>query len=87
MLKWVVERIEGTADANETAIGNVPTAESLDLEGLDIDDAASAQLLSVDNAAWSTEVDLISDHYDFIGERLPQAMVDELVNLQKRLAN
>ena len=36
VLKWVVERIEGTAAAVETPIGHVPTADGLDLEGLDM---------------------------------------------------
>ncbi len=36
VLKWICERIEGTADATETPIGSVPTVESLDLSGLDV---------------------------------------------------
>src|SRR5699024_9307440 len=39
VLKWVVERLEGTAGATETAIGRVPTPEALDLSGLDLSDA------------------------------------------------
>ena len=87
VLKWVVERLAGTADANETAIGHVPTADSLDLSGLDLDDATMAKILEVDNEAWRTEVELIRGHYEFIGERLPQQMADELSDLEKRLAN
>ena len=33
VLKWVIERIEGTAAAVETPIGHVPTPESLDIDG------------------------------------------------------
>ena len=36
VLKWIVERIEGTAEAVETPIGHVPTPDSLDVEGLDM---------------------------------------------------
>ena len=36
VLKWVIERIEGTAAAVETPIGHVPTPESLDTDGLDM---------------------------------------------------
>ena len=39
--------LEGTAGANDTAIGRVPSASDLDLSGLDIDDATMATLLSV----------------------------------------
>src|SRR6478609_2311072 len=34
VLKWVIERLDGDADAVETPIGFVPTAESLDVDGL-----------------------------------------------------
>ena len=86
VLKWVLERVVGTGDATETAIGYVPTPASLDTTGLDIDEATLEVLLSVDSDAWRGEVELINGHFDFIGERLPQAMRDELANLEKRLA-
>ena len=86
VLKWVLERVVGTGDATETAIGYVPTLDSLDTDGLEIDQVTLQQLLSVDNDAWRGEVELINDHFDFVGEQLPQAMRDELENLEKRLA-
>jgi phosphoenolpyruvate carboxykinase (GTP) len=86
VLKWVIERVEGTAAANETAIGNVPTAESLDLDGLDIAEDDLGTLLSVDNSAWKDELELIADHFEFIGERLPEAMRDQLEDLRTRLS-
>ena len=48
MLKWVVERLEGTADAVETPIGYVPAPGALDTDGLDLDreDAGEAAGLS-----------------------------------------
>ena len=87
VLKWVIDRVNGEGDANETAIGHVPTAASLDVSGLDIADADLETLLSVDNEAWRGEVELIRGHFDSIGERLPNAMRDELSDLEKRLAN
>ena len=86
VLKWVLERVAGNGDAVETAIGHVPSVEALDLSGLDIDEATLAELLSVDNDAWRHEVDLINAHFEFIGDALPQAMRDELAQLEKRLA-
>jgi phosphoenolpyruvate carboxykinase (GTP) len=87
VLKWVLERVAGTGEATETPIGYVPTAESLDTDGLDIDRGTLEELLSVDSDAWRQEVELINGHFDFIGERLPQAMRDELQELEKRLAD
>jgi phosphoenolpyruvate carboxykinase (GTP) len=86
VLKWVLERVAGTGEATETAIGHVPTPEALDTTGLDLDEATLSELLSVDNDAWRQEVDLINGHFEFIGDSLPQAMRDELADLEKRLA-
>jgi phosphoenolpyruvate carboxykinase (GTP) len=86
VLKWVLERVNGSGEATETAIGYVPTADALDTSGLDLDEATLTELLSVDNDAWRQEVDLINAHFEFIGDSLPQAMRDELADLEKRLA-
>jgi len=87
VLKWVIERLDGTADAAETPIGLVPTPDALDTTGLDISDEALAALLSVDAEAWRGEVSLVEGHFDFIGERLPSEMRDELRELEKRLSD
>jgi phosphoenolpyruvate carboxykinase (GTP) len=86
VLKWVVERCNGTAGAAETPIGHVPRAEDLDLDGVDLDPSTLDELLRVDTEAWSQEVELVEGHFASIGERLPQRMRDELANLEKRLA-
>ncbi|MCP4434222.1 MAG: phosphoenolpyruvate carboxykinase (GTP) [Actinomycetia bacterium] len=86
VLKWIIERVNGTADAQETPIGLVPTPDSLDLDGLDLSDADLETLLTVDNNAWKEELELIEDHYDFIGERLPAAMKAQLEDLRTRLS-
>jgi phosphoenolpyruvate carboxykinase (GTP) len=87
VLKWVFERLEGTGEAVETAIGRVPTPASLDTDGLGIPEETVAELLAVDNDAWRGEIPLIEEHFAFIGERLPQEMSDELRELEKRLAD
>ena len=81
----IVERLEGTAGATDTAIGRVPSASDLDLAGLDIDDATMTTLLSVDNAAWSAEIPQIEAHLDSFGAELPSELRDELRELEKRL--
>ncbi|HSP04464.1 MAG TPA: phosphoenolpyruvate carboxykinase (GTP) [Acidimicrobiales bacterium] len=86
VLKWVLERLDGTADAVQTPIGLVPTAESLDLEGLDIDAAVLDELLEVHPESWRQEVPLIEDHFDSIGERLPETLRGRLETLEKKLS-
>jgi phosphoenolpyruvate carboxykinase (GTP) len=87
VLKWVFERLEGTADAVDTAIGRVPTADGIDTTGLDITPEVLGELLAVDNEAWRGEIPLIEEHFNFIGERLPAELADELRELEKRLSN
>ncbi len=87
VLKWVIERLDDAAPASETAIGHVPTLDAIDRSGLDLDDAAMAQVLAVDNEAWRQEIPQIEAHYDTFGTHLPAELADELAALQKRLAD
>ncbi|MCU1351679.1 MAG: Phosphoenolpyruvate carboxykinase, partial [Acidimicrobiales bacterium] len=86
VLKWVIERVAGTAAAVDTAIGRVPTPEAIDTSGLGVAPDTIAELLAVDNDAWRSEIPLIDEHFRFIGERLPAELADELRELEKRLA-
>jgi phosphoenolpyruvate carboxykinase (GTP) len=86
VLKWVLERVDGTAEAVETAIGRVPTPDGIDTTGLDVSPETLAELLAVDNEAWRGEIPLIEEHFAFIGEYLPSEMRDELDELEKRLS-
>lgn len=85
VLKWVLERVEGSGEATETAIGNVPSPSGLDLDGLDLTESRLRELLSVDNSRWAEEVSLIESHFAFIGEKLPNTLVNELEELKHRL--
>ncbi|WP_208027252.1 phosphoenolpyruvate carboxykinase (GTP) [Rhabdothermincola sediminis] len=87
VLKWIVERVEGRGEATETPIGWVPTLDALDRTGLNVDEATLAELLEVDPEAWRQEIPLIENHFEFIGERLPDELRDELRQLEKRLAD
>ncbi|MGQ0832570.1 MAG: phosphoenolpyruvate carboxykinase (GTP) [Microthrixaceae bacterium] len=85
VLKWVVERVAGTGESVDTAIGRVPTPSALDTSGLDISEAALAELLSVDAASWRAELPQIEAHYAAVGATLPEALRDELRALNQRL--
>ncbi|MGD9985845.1 phosphoenolpyruvate carboxykinase (GTP) [Pseudonocardia sp.] len=85
VLKWAIERIEGTAAAEETAIGYVPTPEALDLEGLDAPLADIEAALTVDVEEWKAELPLIEEWFAKVGDNLPTSMRDELEALRLRL--
>jgi phosphoenolpyruvate carboxykinase (GTP) len=85
VLKWVVERIEGTAAAEETPIGHVPTPDSLDVSGLDLTEDQVRQALAVDPDEWQAEIPQITEWFEKFGDKLPTTMWDELEILKSRL--
>ena len=87
VLKWILKRVEGKAEAKETPIGYVPTQDSLTLDGLDISDAAMEELLAVNAADWSREADEIGAFLDEFGDSLPKEIRDEQAALAKRLGH
>jgi phosphoenolpyruvate carboxykinase (GTP) len=85
VLKWAVERIEGTAAAVETPVGYVPAADALDVTGLDIAPADLEAATSVDVEEWRDELPQIEAWFTKIGEQLPTGLHDELDALRLRL--
>ena len=86
VLKWIFERVEGVGKAVETPIGNLPTADALDLTGLDLPEEDLKQLLTVDVEGWTKEIEGLGDFYDQFGDRLPEALRGQLAAIQQRLA-
>jgi len=86
VVAWVIERVTGRAEATETAIGMVPAPGAISTEGLAMADDDMAELLRVDVEEWRREVPSIEEHYANLGERVPDALRDELADLEKRLS-
>lgn len=81
VLKWVFERVNGSVDAVDTAIGRLPAEGTLDTKGLEIDAADLETILSVDEAGWREAIPQIREHFNQFGDLLPatlQVAVDEL---------
>ena len=87
VLKWVVERVQGTATAIDTPIGRLPAPGALDVSGLDVNAAAMEELMRVDIEGWLNEVPTMKAHFDKFGSKLPQGLLDELHALESRLAS
>jgi phosphoenolpyruvate carboxykinase (GTP) len=85
VLKWIVERLSGEAGATRSPIGNLPTPEALDTDGIDISESDLDVLLSVDTEAWKREAALIPDHLRTFGEHLPSELWDMYQGLLDRL--
>ncbi|WP_420492934.1 phosphoenolpyruvate carboxykinase (GTP) [Kitasatospora camelliae] len=85
VLKWIVERLDGTAEGVETAIGVLPKVEGFDLDGLDIAQSDLDLLFSVDADIWRQEAALVPSHLEMFGEHTPTELWDEYRALVKRL--
>jgi phosphoenolpyruvate carboxykinase (GTP) len=85
VLKWILERLQGTGKAQETPIGHVPTADALTLDGLNISAGALDELLRVDSGEWEGELAETKIFLDKLGKRLPQEILREHEKLGKRL--
>ncbi len=85
VLKWIFERVDGTAKAEPTAIGNLPAADAIDLKGLKISEAEKQMLLSVDKDGWLKVVPEMKAHLAKFGKRLPKELAAQLEALEARL--
>jgi phosphoenolpyruvate carboxykinase (GTP) len=85
VLEWVFRRCAGTAEAEETPIGLVPAAGALNTEGLEISDDEVAELLAVDPAEWRVELPTMHQHFARFGKHLPEALHEQLADLERRL--
>ena len=87
VLEWIIKRCEGEVDAKETAIGYVPYAEDINLEGIqDFDIETLKSILEVDKAAWAKEAEGIEEFYKQFGDKLPEELKNQLATLKKNCA-
>ena len=87
VLDWIIDRCEGKVDADETAIGYLPKAEDINLEGLDeIDVEGLKKILDVDKALWAEDAKGIEEFYGKFGDKLPKELRAELETLKKNTA-
>jgi phosphoenolpyruvate carboxykinase (GTP) len=85
VLKWIVERLEGKAEAVKTQIGYMPAVTDIDTDGLDVGEKEMAELLKVNADEWLNEVASIRAHYETYGEKLPAELANQLDALEARL--
>jgi len=85
VLKWVVDRLEGSDDAVETPIGLVPSENALDVSGLELSDDARRVLLSVEPSVWTEEAARNRTYLEGFGPRLSPALMRQQTALESRL--
>jgi phosphoenolpyruvate carboxykinase (GTP) len=85
VLAWIVQRIEGRADAVDTAIGRIPVLDDLDLDGVDVSAVDLNELFDIDSRSWLEEADMTEEYLTQFGDRVPLAIREQLQELRQRL--
>ncbi len=85
VLMWALDRVAGTANAEKTAIGYIPSVDDINLEGLDFTKEQLADILSIDKELWLEEVEGAKEFYAKFGDRMPQELKNQLAALEERL--
>jgi phosphoenolpyruvate carboxykinase (GTP) len=85
VVKWMVERIEGSVAAKDTAIGLLPHTSDIDHEGLAISSDDLAGLLRVDPELISSDLDDAAGYLGALGKKLPAAISREFEAVRERL--
>jgi phosphoenolpyruvate carboxykinase (GTP) len=85
VLKWIVQRLSGQAEAVATPIGQLPAAGALDIDGLAVSERDLELLLSVDAGIWQEEATLTREYFGTFGSHLPEQLWEEHEALLGRL--
>ncbi len=87
VLKWMLERIEGTAGGTENVFGTTPNFTDLNWDGLDFTQQQFDTITSIDKDAWNEELKLHTELFEKLAYHLPQELVATKAELEKRLAS
>jgi phosphoenolpyruvate carboxykinase (GTP) len=86
VLKWMLERIEGTAQGVEHVFGTSPRYSDISWSGIDFPEASYAKITSIDKAAWKHELTLHTELFEKLKHHLPEELTAIKATLEKRLA-
>jgi len=87
VIKWIIERVKEDVKARETAIGYVPNAKDIHLEGINLAEGDVEELLHIDKEAWAEEVQKQEDFFKKFGNKLPMEILKEHKKLKARIAS
>ena len=85
VLKWIVDRIEGRVEADETVVGYTARFEDIDTDGLKETEEDIREALSVNPADWERDLADNEEWLKFLGPKVPSEVWDEFQGLKDRV--
>ena len=86
VLKWMIERIEGTGQGKDNVMGISPSYEDLTWTGLDFSAEKFSSVTSIDSADLHKELALHTELFKQLEHHLPKALLETKAVIEKRLA-
>ena len=86
VLDWIVRRASGEVEAIDGVTGRYPKFEDFNLEGLDLGEEEWAKMYDIDPEAWAAEMDDTEEYYKQFGDKLPEAIKEQLAKFRERIA-
>ena len=86
VLKWMIERIEGTAKGQDHTTGVSPSYEDITWKGLDFSAQQFNSVIGTDKAALMKELELHTELFTQLAHHLPAALIETKAAIEKRLA-
>jgi phosphoenolpyruvate carboxykinase (GTP) len=86
VLKWMIDRIENTANGKEHIFGISPSYEELNWTGLNFTKEQFNNVTSIDKAAWQAELKLHEELFTQLAYHLPAELTAARAALEKRIA-
>ena len=87
VLKWIIDRCRGGANARQSMLGWIPDYNDLDWTGSnEINQSQFEELTKVDNVAWRAELKLHAEWFEKLKTRLPRTLQLQREMLEIELA-
>jgi phosphoenolpyruvate carboxykinase (GTP) len=86
VLKWMLDRLQGTGHGEEHVFGVTPNYEDINWDGLDFTREQFATATAIDKAAWATELGLHKELFEQLAHHLPAELPQTMKKIEERLA-
>jgi phosphoenolpyruvate carboxykinase (GTP) len=85
VLKWMLERVEGTGGGVENIFGTTPRYGDIQWDGLPFTPEEFETITSIDKDAWREELKLHAELFDKLAYHLPVELKENMAKLEQRL--